>query len=153
GDLKTDEAAELHNHLTTCPACQGEYAALERLRKTLDKAPAPSVRVDLSKVYAEAASLQERRLRRWRRVALAGLATAAEVLLWFSLNPEVRVEAPHLVVRWGAPEAREAPAPQQLPPAVQPKEPPVAAVTADDLRLLRELIHALADNAESNGQK
>src|SRR5262245_34393717 len=81
-DLKPDPAAALRRHLDGCPACQAEYAALDRLRHGLDTLPpAPPVEVDLSRLYQEAARRQERRLRRWRLTAVALAAAAAGLLL------------------------------------------------------------------------
>jgi hypothetical protein len=142
-DLPPDEAARLHKHLAGCSACKAEYEALRRLRQGLDRLPAPGVQVDLARLYREAVRFQEGRLRRWRRAAAVMVAAAALVLLAFLLNLEVRVDGHQLVVRWGSPPEPVAPTPMivQAPPA-----PP--AISAEEVRLLRDLIHALAADVE-----
>jgi anti-sigma factor RsiW len=153
GDLKPDEADAIHKHLGGCQGCQGEYAALQRLRQALDRLPAPAVEVQLPRVYAGAARLQEKRLRRWRRVALLSLAVAAVVLLALLLNLEVRWDAQQVVLRWGAPPPVPALAAQPQPPIAPAREGPAAPITAEEIRLVKELIHALADDAESRDQQ
>jgi len=149
GDLEAREAAAVGEHLEGCPACREEYAALARVRRLLDAVPAPDVRVDVHRVYGEAAGLQERRLRRWRRAAVACLAAAAAVLVMLALKLEVRVGAGQLTLRWGAPPVAvaPAPAPEGAPDAV------AQARAAEEIRLLKELVHALAAHIDARDRR
>jgi len=150
GDMKPDEAAELEKHLATCLACRQEYAALKGIRQGLDTLPVPAVQVDLPRVYQQAAQRRQQQARRWRRVAAALLAAAATVLLALFLNLEIRAEGHQLIVRWGKPPetAAPAPAPQPSPPTIVPVQPSVASIPAEELQLLKDLIHALATDAK-----
>jgi hypothetical protein len=140
GDLRPDEAEAVRKHVAGCPECRQEQADLERVRRLLDQAPAPpAARVDLPRLLADAAARRARRYRHWRRAA-ALVAAAAVILLGVLLKLEVRLEAHQVVLRWGP--APEAPPPWPVPPAPEKSAP--AEVTAADLRLVRELIHALA---------
>jgi anti-sigma factor RsiW len=149
GDLPPDQAEAARKHLAGCPGCRQEFAALGRVRRLLDEAPAPpEVRVSLPRLFGEAAARRARTRRRWRRAA-ALAAAAAVVLLGFSLKLEVRVEGHQVVLRWGTPPATpETPTPPPLPHAPRRERAP-AEVTAADLRLVRDLIHALAADVES----
>ena len=40
GELPSDQAVELENHMQTCPACTAEYETLARLRAALNQSPA-----------------------------------------------------------------------------------------------------------------
>ncbi len=151
GDLRAEEAAAVRRHLDGCPACRAECAGLRQVQALLDTAPAPAVEVDLPRLYRDAARRQEKRLRRWRRLAVAGLAAAAVLLLAFCLRLEVRLQAHQLVVRWGAPP--EVPAPRPEPQAPR-GAPPAPGVTPADLQPLRDLVHILAgDVAERDGEQ
>jgi hypothetical protein len=155
GDLSADEARAVRAHLARCPSCQREQAGVAEVRRLLDAVPAPAVAVDLPRLYREAAARHERRLRRWRRVALASLAAAAAVLLTVLLSRlEIRLDSHQLVLRWGdvaaAPEVH--PSPPSMP---QPQERSLAAasapLTADveqQLRLLTDLVQALSNDAD-----
>jgi anti-sigma factor RsiW len=151
GDLAADEASCVREHLAGCPSCQREQTAVTQVRHLLQAVPAPPVAVDLPRLYHEAARLQERRLRRWRRVAVASLAAAAAVVLAVLLSRmEIRLDANQAVLRWGAVPAPEQPAP--LPP---PEEHVIAAAPTEataeveqQLRLLTELVQALSSDAD-----
>jgi hypothetical protein len=150
GELDANLVATLHKHLAGCVACQQERDSLAGVRRLLDRVPAPPhVQVDVLALYAEANRRRGVRIRRWRRLAgVAGLAAAALLLLCLKL--EVRLEGHQLVLRWGAPPETT---PRSLP---APVPPPVAAppeVTAADLALVKELIHALAASGESRDQE
>lgn len=158
GDLGPTQATEVKEHLRTCTACRSEQASLGQLRPLLDAVPVPAVRIDLPRLYREAAERQQRRLRRWRRAAAVSLAAAAAAVLFaLGLALEVRVEAHQVVVRWGTlppvPDAAPAPLPD-VPPRVV--EGPVretgpawpAAETEEQLRLLTELTQLLASDLE-----
>jgi anti-sigma factor RsiW len=153
GDLPPDEAVAVRKHLAGCPACQGEHAALQQLRGVLDTLPVPAVQVDLPRLYQEANLRQEKQLRRWRRAALGVFGVAAALLLALGLNLELRVEGHQLVLRWGSPP--EPPRPQ-APPEVRPQTvvtPGKPEVTAEEMRLVKKLIHALAADVEARDQQ
>jgi hypothetical protein len=152
GDLPADEAAALEKHLAGCRACRQERMALARARALLGAAPEPSeVQIDLPRLYGEAARRRLARTRRWRRAAaLTGMA--AVVLLGVLLKLEVRVEGHQVVLRWGAPP--EAPTPMPPPEPAPPRpEPAGPQVTAAELQLVRELVHALAADIDSRDQQ
>jgi anti-sigma factor RsiW len=150
GDLPPAAADALRGHLAGCAACREEYATLQRVRHTLDVLPAPAVQVDLPRLYREAAERQVRRAQRWRRVALAGCAAAAVLLLVAGLRLQVRLDARQLVVRWGAPDEPAAgPSRNQDTP---PRDRPAAGApdeTEERLALISSLIHALAEDLEA----
>jgi len=157
GDLSPEEAASVEEHLTSCPACRRERAELERVRAALTAMSAPLVQVDLPALYRQTAESQARRVRRWRRTALALCGVAAALLLVIGLRLEVRVAANQLTVRWGSP-PEKAGAPPKQPPAPpirveRPKGLPAQEVR-ERLRLMDELIHALtADMQERDVQQ
>ena len=87
------------------------------LRKLLDAVPGADPRpVDLAALYRAAAERQARSARRWKRLALAGVALAAGVLL-VALLPrlEFRASGHELAVRWGTPPEPPPPAPPPEP--------------------------------------
>jgi hypothetical protein len=147
GDLSADEAGAVRKHLAGCAGCRQEQAALEGVRRLLDQAPTPpAVQVDLPRLYAAAAA-HRRGARRWRRgLVVAGVAAAA--LLAVLLRMEVRVDAGQLVLRWGAP-----PETQPAPLLPRPEAPPAPAVTAADLKFLKDLLLAQADDALANDER
>ncbi|HTU21598.1 MAG TPA: hypothetical protein VMG10_26410 [Gemmataceae bacterium] len=145
GEANPQEAA-LWEHLRHCVDCRREQHALESVRRTLDEAPVPRIEVDLPRLYQSLADRQARRLRRWRRAALAVGAVAAVLLFVFGLRLHVRVEANQILVGWGNP-------PPPVGPASRP-DTPVAKSRAgkpdlqEDLRVLSDLIHALKEDAD-----
>jgi anti-sigma factor RsiW len=161
GDLSPDRADAVRRHLAACAGCRAEFAALQEVRDALGAAPAPPpVRVDVARVYREAAARQMQRLRRWRRAAAALGAAAALLAAALLLRLELRVDGEQLVLRWGAapepaPVARQPEPPTQPPPAEAPPrvvaEPP--AVSAEDVRLLKQLIHALAASLDARDRQ
>jgi anti-sigma factor RsiW len=144
GELPAVEADALHAHLAGCPACRAEHDALRRLGGALDAVTAPAVRVDLERLYQEAARLQARRLRCWRRAALACCGVAAVTLVVLALKLEVRVDAQQVVVRWGPPPV-VVPMPAPAPAAIVPPAA-VPAVSPEEVRLVKQLVHALAED-------
>src|SRR5262245_22789714 len=98
GDLPADEAAAVAGHLRDCPGCRAEVAALNRVRSALDDMPTPAVNVNLPALFATGA---ERRVRRWRRLAVAGAALAAGLLLVFAVRLNVTVGAGRVVIALG----------------------------------------------------
>jgi hypothetical protein len=157
GDLKQEPRDQLQQHLAACPACLQELAALERVRGMLDGVPVPRVQVDVARIYREAASRQEQRLRTWRRAAFAvGVAAAAVLLLTLCLNLDVHVESHQLVVRWGAPPPlpREEPTPDRPPvPQIEPIETSLPAETLAEMRTLSELVQLLAKDIEARDDR
>jgi anti-sigma factor RsiW len=153
-DLSPAEKALVEKHLADCPGCQREYRALQGVRQTLGLAAAPGVEIDLPQLYRRAAERQERRLRRWRRLALAAASVAALVgLLILGPHLEARFEAHQLVLRWGS--AQEAAT--LVPARASEKTAALADLSSnaaaqgaeEQLRLLSDLIRALADNVQS----
>jgi hypothetical protein len=147
GELSPAEAEAVHKHLAGCPPCRAEYAALRQVHALLDAPAAPESAVDLPRLYREAARRQERRLRRWRRVAVATLAAAAVLLAVFGLGLEVRLERHQVVFRWGAPARPEAPPPTPKPPAERPPAPD------GELQLVKDLIHLLAADVQAQNRQ
>jgi hypothetical protein len=150
GDLPAERASALRAHVAGCPGCRAEYGALERVKGVLDALPTPAVRVDLPQLYQDAARWQTLRLRRWRRAALVCLGAAAALLLVLGLKLEVRVEAQQFVVRWGAPPPAPGPAPEPPPAAPNPAAAPIGA---EDVYLVKQLIHALADDSAARDRR
>lgn len=150
GEANSQEAA-LGEHLSHCAACRGEQQALESVRRMLNEAPVPRIEVNLPRLYQSLADRQARRLRRWRRVALAFGAVAAMLLLVFGLRLHVRVEANQILVGWGNP-------PTPVRPAFQPdtavlESPAGKPDLREDLRVLSDLIHALKQDADERDQR
>jgi hypothetical protein len=147
GELSAEEAAQVEKHLTDCPDCRREYEALQGTRQLLDAAPVPMVRIDLPRLYAEAAQRQRRRLRRWR-VAACGLALAASILfLAVVLKCELRFDGQQIVFRWGTPP------PVVVTPAPQIVQVEKPAINPEEMQLLKDLIHALAQDVENRDQR
>jgi anti-sigma factor RsiW len=149
GDLPPAQTAAVEKHLAGCAACNRERHDLQEVRRLLD-APAPAVRVDVQRLYREATARQQRSARRWRHAAVTLLAVAAAALFVLALRLEVRWEAHQVTLRWGTPEVAPAPAPV---PELSPREAKRLPPTAEDVQLLRELIHALAADAETRDQR
>jgi hypothetical protein len=160
GDASAAEAARVEEHLGGCPACRRERAAVEQLGALLGETAAPPVSIDLPRLYREAAARQERRLRRWRRLALVSAAAAAAVfLIAAALRLEVRLEAHEAVVRWGAPPTAPAapPIPPEAPPVPERWEPVFVeappAELEEQIRLLTELTRLLAADLDARDQR
>jgi anti-sigma factor RsiW len=150
GRLEPAAAARAEEHLAGCPACRAEWQALRHVCRLLDLPAAPTVRVDLPALYRRAAEEQALQARRWRRTALAACGLAAVVAaVAVGLRLEVRLEAHQVVVRWSAPPPGVAPPAPALPGPVVP----VLPASAEDLRLPRDLIHALADDVDARDRR
>jgi anti-sigma factor RsiW len=155
GDLPAEETALVKHHCETCLACRKELAALRAVGRLLDAAPMPRAEVNLAQVYAEAMQQQARRARRWRRATIALAGVAALALLVFGLKLEVSVQAHQVVVRWNSPPATVDPD-NKLPqdtPALARVVPPSPPVTAEDMHLVKELIHAIAADVETRDER
>ena len=156
GDASPQEQAALRDHLASCPACRREHEELQGIRRLLDAAPVPHVEVDLARLHETLAKRQTRRLRRWRRVAVALGAIAACLLLVAGFRLEVRLEAGQMVVRWGEPPP-PAPGGAGIPP-VADLDRRDAGTTAlaeaeAELHVLRELIHALKQDGDDREER
>src|SRR5262249_53915730 len=104
GDLPPHETAKLEKHLASCPTCRQAYAALQEVRRLLDRVRAPQSRVDLPRLYRQAGEHQLRQARRRRRLGVAATAVAAALVgVALGLRLEVRVQADQLVLRWNFP--------------------------------------------------
>ncbi len=147
GDLPPAEASAARQHLAGCPACQTEYATLERLRGQLDALASPRVTTDLPRLYQEAARQEVAKLRRWRRVAMLVTSLAAAILLLTAVGLEVRIEAHQMVFRWGSP-------PPIPPPTVTPPAEPIRPVLSQEqLALFSSLIHALKAEGDTRDDR
>lgn len=154
GEASTAEEAALREHLTGCAACRGELEDLHGIRRLLDAAPIPRVEVDLARLHQARADRQARRLRRWRRAALALTAAAAGLLLVLGLQLEFRLDAGQLVVRWGNPPPAAPHRDTSVPPIVHlDQRPTVSPDTEAQLRVLRELIHALKQDSDDREER
>jgi len=149
--LSTDEARQVQAHLSVCDECRGQAAALRQVRSALDVLPVPLVHVDVARLHRETAARQERRLRRWRRLALAACAAAALIgFIAVSSHWELRLEANQMVLRWGpAPPPSALPHPAPAPPTplpvpqIQEVAPPSNPEVEDRLRRLSALVQNL----------
>jgi hypothetical protein len=150
GDLGRVEGAQVEKHCAACADCRKEHAALQRLRQGLDALPVPGVRVDLGRLYADAARLQHRQVRRWRRAAIALLGAAAILLLVVGLKLELRVASHQLVVRWGTAPESVGPAPT---PVTSVAENPPGPINAEEFQLMKDLIHALAADGDTRDRR
>src|SRR5262245_53757261 len=146
-ELSEADRAAADAHLAGCEACRAELDALTRTRAALDIGPMAAAAVDLNQIFRSEAQRQQRATRRWRVVALAGLAAAVLVL---ALRLDIRADARQVTIRWGSPPV--------APPAPIPPEPQTVVERSDDhvsrdlderLNMLTSLIHALAANVES----
>jgi hypothetical protein len=153
-DATPEQAERLQAHLAGCRECQGEYAALQQVPRLLDLLPAPALSVDLPRLYREAADRQRRRLRLWRRAALAA---AAAVLLALGLRLDVRVEAHQLSFRWGSPpavvEIVPSPAPGVPVPATNVAKGEPGPDVEDQLRIVSELVQMLARDLDQRDRQ
>jgi hypothetical protein len=148
GTLLEERRQCLETHLLACPDCRAERDSLQEAIALLRAAPAPAMQVDLAALYRKAARREQKRLRRWRRAALAfGAALAALLLLTIGLNLEIRLERHQFVLRWGAPSRPNEPADTRLP---LPREQPISAAEMDRrLGRLQELVQELAASVQS----
>ncbi len=130
GDLPSGEAVAVAGHLRGCPA----------------------VRVDVPGLFPAAADRQARSARRWRRLAVAGAAVAAGLLLVVGLRLRVTVGAGQVVIAWG--EARERLSGEPEASRVKlASGSPLNDASEDRVRLQQELIHALAADVEARDRQ
>lgn len=152
GDLPADDAAEIVAHLRRCPACRAECAELSQVRLALDAVRVPNVRVDVSQLFHTVADRQARRVRRWRRLALAGASIAAGLLLVLGLKLEVRAGDGQITLTWGDRPA----APRQVEAAPPSQEAQTQADyhgLEERVRLLQDVTLALAADVESRDRQ
>jgi hypothetical protein len=150
GGLTSADRKEVEVHLQGCAGCRRECAALQQVGHLLDGLPAPASEVDLAQLYRDAAESQQRRLRRWRRIAVTlSIAAAAAVFLAVGFRCEIRLEAHQVVLRWGMP-------PQDVVPPAPPVpviEERVATAISPEvevrLRILSEVVETLAAEGEA----
>ncbi len=149
--LPAADRAALEAHLAGCPRCRAEAAALGQVRQLLAADPAPPVQVDVPALYREAGRRQARALRRTRFLAAVSVAALALVSLALVLRLEITLQPGAVVVRWGPaplqkPIAPPAPEREQVKVRPLPTEGPGRA---EQLKLLSELVQALADDARA----
>ena len=152
GDLEPAQRGELEGHLGTCAACCRERDGVVRVRELLDMVSAPTVSVDPARIYRETAAAEKHRLRRWRRVAVVVSAVAASLgFAAVALRLEVRVEDHQMVLRWGTPPPlpEPSPAPPAPPTQLAPEDVRRLAAVEDQMRLMTEIVHALAGTTGS----
>src|SRR5262245_40570616 len=101
GDLELNERSAVEEHLSACPECRAELAALGGVRRALDVTPAEFCHVDVASIYRAESDRLHRRSRRWRAAAVL---TAIAAVLLLALRVEVRADGRQLIVRWGNPE-------------------------------------------------
>ena len=155
GDLVAEARVPIQEHLTTCDACRRELAALRQLRQVLNRIPVPKVDVDLPLLYHQAAAQQERRMRRWRRLAGGLVALAAGLgFIAFGLHLELRLEAHQVVLRWGTPPPSPEPVSRATgAQAALASARPVSSPTEEQLQLLGDLVRALAEDVALRDQR
>jgi hypothetical protein len=146
--LSSTQQRDLARHLADCAACAAVARELDGVRRLLDQAPMPAVRVDLAALYRRSAELDQRHARRWRRWALVATAAAAVVLLVLGLRVEFRWHDRELIVGWGVPPA---PRREVVPAIVQRAD--VSPQLVAELQLVRELIHAVATDVEQRDRQ
>src|SRR5262249_34481212 len=146
GELEPEEKSLLEKHLAECSGCRREYRALSGVRQLLDQVPVPKGQIDLSGLYREVAQRQDRRARRWRRLAICVSGAAALfAFLAAGLRLETRLEPHQVILRWGAPPTPEV---ASTPPLrggderVLTPEGRSAAAVEERLQLHGKLIHA-----------
>jgi anti-sigma factor RsiW len=151
GDLSPAEAAVVADHLRECVACRAEAGALDQVRSALDVAPTPPVRVDVATLFRRDA---DRRARRWRRLAIAGAALAAGLLLVVTLRLHVTIGHGQLVIGWRAETSLsgEPKATTVAPPAVASGSP-LNNHLDDRLKLLQELTAGLAADVDARDRQ
>jgi hypothetical protein len=156
GDAGPQEQAALREHLGHCADCRREQQVLENVRRLLDAAAAPRVELDLPQLHRSLADRQLQKARRWRRIAIALGGVAALLLFAVGLRLEVRLEPGRIVVCWGdPPSAVLSGATGVLPVDLDRQDagPAVPPETIEaELRVLRELIHALKQDADDRDQ-
>ncbi|OPZ88033.1 MAG: hypothetical protein BWY76_00169 [bacterium ADurb.Bin429] len=138
GELPADEAAQLHAHVESCPACAEEYEALRRTRRTLACWTTPDADVGLTTAFAKRLTAHISRPSLWSRLfgqPLARLAWGASLVCALGIGlfswhqhqqapvPITEVKTEHYTALSAAPPLLE----QQLtsePPAVAPVKTP-----------------------------
>jgi anti-sigma factor RsiW len=154
GDAPPELHAEVGHHLVTCPSCREEQAALAEVRRLLDFAPVPRVDVNMPRMFAEATRRQLKQVRRWRRAAMALGGAAAALLVVLTLNLEVRWQGRQVVLGRGLARTAEDSL-EPRPGAVERPLParPSGEVSAADMKLVKDLLHALAATVEERDGK
>jgi len=149
-DLSPAEADAVRRHLDACAGCRDEFAGLAHARAALDMVPVPAVKVEVARLYTEVAARQDRRARRWRRIAVAAAALAAAVLLVVGLRVQVRVAAYEFVIAWGDPSGRGR---ERADVAPQPPTRDRGSDVEERLRLLDDLVHAVAADVDRRDRR
>jgi hypothetical protein len=152
GEPSAEDAA-LRQHLVDCPVCRREAEALQGVRRLLDDVPVPRIEVDVEQLQRSLAERQMRKLRRWRRVAVALGTLAAVLLLAFGLRLEVRLGAGQILVRWGEPSPAAPVGPQVQPDAAISGSQAAKPDLREEMRVLSDLIHALKQDADERDQR
>jgi Putative zinc-finger len=146
-DLAGAERAAVDSHLAQCPACRQELAAFEQMRQMLNESPAPRASIVLPAADGSEVIRQRRSIWRWRVAALIGLAAA---VAFAAVRLELRFDNQQMVVRWGRFEPAPAPVETIPAPIIVQREPDASPGVREQLRVLNELVHALAANLEAD---
>lgn len=149
--LAPADATLVQTHLGGCPVCRQEFAESQRVRCALNNVPVPPVSVDVSRVFQQAAALQQRRARRWRSATVAVCGLAAALLLVVLLRLEFRFDAHQLVVRWAdsPQEQTPIPLPTPEPTVIVRREVVTNPEVEEQLRVIRDTLHALAGSLDT----
>ncbi len=145
GDLAGAERAGVEAHLAHCDACRKDLAALGGVRQMLDESPTPRAPFDASAIHHAESQRHRRAAWRWRVAALVGLAAA---IAFAAVRLEVRFDNQQVAIRLGRVET--VPSPDgNLSPIVARQDAGSSPDVHEQLKLLNELVHALAANLEA----
>src|SRR5262245_17406350 len=145
GDLELNERSAVEEHLSACPGCQAELAALGGVRRALDVAPAEFCHVDVASIYRAESDRLRRRSRRWRAAAVL---TSIAAVLFLALRVEVRADGRQIIVRWGNPEPT-ATAPPVVEQIIVRSEQASTHELEERINRVSALIQALAANLDA----
>jgi hypothetical protein len=148
-DVTGPEKVELEQHLAECPACQQELAVYRRLRQELSTQPLAAGTVDVPRIY-QAQALRWRR--RSRLYQWAGSVAVAACFLVLFTRLEVQVNGQQMTLRWGRSEAPPVENKQVAGPVIEtrPAVPEAPKELVERIRVMNDLIYALADTIESS---
>jgi anti-sigma factor RsiW len=158
GDLLAAEADQLQEHLNSCPACRQQHEALDRTRKSLNRAKVAEPPLDVGLLYRRLAERQERRASIWRRATWLVVSAAAAVLLALAgFRFEIRADSDQLTIRWGEGSPLTAlakPAPgRALPDVVVPSRPAADGDLRKQIEVVGELVQGLTDDARARERR
>ncbi len=126
--LSHTERQQVHDHCQACSACAQEWHALQRtLHLLTEGSPCATARVDVAAILSTETQRCQKRIKRWRSVAIGVTAAASILLATLAFTRlEFRWEEKQFTICWGTPQA--SPAPAQPSPT---KESPALANLTD----------------------